>query len=273
MWYGDFRTIADTANFIIVHPMGTTDNTGVTHWNVGWGGSTVDDIGFTEALIDDLIATYNIDNNRIYSTGMSNGGYMSYHLACNLSNRIAAVASVTGSMNMSWFNSCNPNYQMPVMEIHGTADPTVLYTTIPDILDFWANFNNCNNTPIVTNMPDINIMDGCTAEHQIWENGDNGATVEHFKIIGGTHTWPGTLFSSSGTNYDISASAEIWRFFSQFDINGLISTSTSINDKTINDKRIVKITDILGKGTTLKYNTLLFYIYDDGTVDKRIVIE
>jgi len=55
MWYGDFRAISDTAGFIIVHPMGTIDNTGATHWNVGWGGSTVDDIDFTEALMDDLI--------------------------------------------------------------------------------------------------------------------------------------------------------------------------------------------------------------------------
>jgi len=375
MWYGDFRAISDTAGFIIVHPMGTIDNTGATHWNVGWGGSTVDDIDFTEALMDDLIATYSIDNNRIYSTGMSNGGFMSYQLACELSDRIAAIASVTGSMNMGWFNSCNPNHPMPVMEIHGTLDPTVSYNassfteSIPDIMDFWANFNNCNNTPIVTNVPDINIMDGCTAEHQIWENGDNEATVEHYKIINGGHTWPGTVFASAGTNQDINASAEIWRFFSKYDINGLInptvlptafiygndticynqnidaqvtvsfsgatppftfvyaingvsqpSITTTINPYVIStqqagaytvqsyndanntgtisgsalvtvntsiidcpppllikehttNKELLKITDILGKETTLKNNNLLFYIYNDGTVEKKIILE
>ena len=93
MWYGDFRSIADTAGFIIAHPMGSLDNSGITHWNVGWGGSTVDDIGFTAALIDSLSANYNINQDRIYSTGMSNGGYFSYHLACNLSTKIAALES------------------------------------------------------------------------------------------------------------------------------------------------------------------------------------
>jgi len=99
MFYGDFRPIADTEGFIIVHPMGTVDNTGTTHFNVGWGTSTIDDVGYTEALIDDLSSNYPIDAKRIYSTGMSNGGFMSYTLACELSDRIAAIASVTGTMN------------------------------------------------------------------------------------------------------------------------------------------------------------------------------
>ena len=272
MWYGDFRPIADSEGFIIVHPEGTLDNSGTSHWNVGWGGSTVDDIGFTESLIDNLIASYNIDNNRIYSTGMSNGGFMSYQLACELSDRIAAIASVTGSMSTNWFNNCSPNHQMPIMEIHGTVDGSVPYATIPSIMDFWTNFNNCNNTPIITNVPDINTNDGCTAEHQIWENGTNGATVEHYKIIDGEHSWPGALFSNGTTNQDINAAEKIWEFFNKYDINGVISTSTSI-EENIKDKRISKITDILGRETNYTSNTPLFYIYDDGTAEKIIIIE
>ena len=273
MWYGDFRPIADTAGFIIVHPNGTLDNSGISHWNVGWGGSTVDDIGFTESLIDNLSATYNIDNNRIYSTGMSNGGFMSYQLACELSDRIAAIASVTGSMNTNWFNSCSPNHQIPIMEIHGTTDGTVPYTSIPSILDFWTNFNNCNNTPIITSIPNTNTNDGCTAEHQIWKDGSNGSIVEHYKIINGGHTWPGAIFPNGTTNQDINASVKIWEFFNKYDINGLISTSTAIEDNIIKDKRLVKITDILGREKNCQSNTPLFYIYDNGTVDKRIIIE
>jgi len=278
MLYGDFRTIADTEGFIIVHPEGTLDNSGISHWNVGWGGSTVDDIGFTEALMDSVSAIYSIDNSRIYSTGMSNGGFMSYQLACELSDRIAAIASVTGSMNIGWFNSCNPNHPMPVMEIHGTLDPTVSYNassfteSIPDIMNYWANFNNCNSTSITTNVPDINTADGCTAEHQIWEDGSNGSIVEHYKIINGGHTWPGAIFPNGTTNQDINASAKIWEFFNKYDINGLISTSTVINEIT-KDKLIVKITDILGRETNYKSNTPLFYIYDDHTVEKIIIIE
>src|SRR6187402_2104504 len=78
MYYGDFRPIADTAGFIVVHPMGTVDLLGNPHWNVGWGTSSVDDVGFATALIDSLSAAYTIDPERIYSTGMSNGGFFSY---------------------------------------------------------------------------------------------------------------------------------------------------------------------------------------------------
>ena len=98
MFYGDFRSIADTAGFIIVHPEGTLDNNGDTHFNVGWGASTVDDVAFSSALIDFISAQYNINQDRVYSTGMSNGGFMSFKLACELSNRIAGIASVTGSI-------------------------------------------------------------------------------------------------------------------------------------------------------------------------------
>lgn len=229
MWYGDFRSIADTAGFLVVHPMGTEDALGNTHWNVGWGGSTVDDVGFTEALIDSLALSYTINYERVFSTGMSNGGFMSYLLACELSQRIAAIASVTGSMNLGQFGNCNPGHPMPVMEIHGTADLTVPYNganwieSIEDILSYWADFNNCDPDPVVTSLPDIDPNDGSTVAHYLFANGDNGVEVEHFKIIGGGHTWPGSIFGGGGTNYDIDASIEIWRFFSQYDINGKIN--------------------------------------------------
>jgi polyhydroxybutyrate depolymerase len=234
MWYGDFRSIADTAGFIIVHPMGTLDNYGITHWNVGWGTSTVDDIGFTESLIDSLALDYNINLERIFATGMSNGGFMSYTLACELSSKIAAIASVTGSMNVGQSNTCNAEHQMPVMEFHGTADGVVPYdgtsvfASIESVIDYWVNFNNCNLTPAITELPDADPNDGSTVEHYLYDEGDNGAVVEHFKILNGAHTWPGSIFGGVGTNNDIDASVEIWKFFSKYDINGLI-VPTSVN--------------------------------------------
>ncbi len=233
--YGDFRPIADTAGFIVVHPMGTVDLLGNTHWNVGWGTSSVDDLGFTAALIDSLSAEYSINQDRIYSTGMSNGGFMSYHLACELSERIAAIASVTGTMNVNQPATCSPGHPMPVMEIHGTADATVPYTgnflfgTTPAAVAYWVNYNNCESTPSITAIPDTDGGDGCTAEHQVYTGGNNGSTVEHFKIINGEHTWPGSAFGGLGTNQDIDACNEIWRFFSKYDIHGLINT-TSVAD-------------------------------------------
>ncbi|MBT3571301.1 MAG: hypothetical protein HN498_02960 [Flavobacteriales bacterium] len=279
MWYGDFRAIADTAGFIIVHPEGTLDNSGVTHWNVGWGGSTVNDINFTSTLIDSIASEYSINLDRVYSTGMSNGGFMSYQLACELSDRIAAIASVTGSMNLGWFNSCNPSHPMPVMEIHGTLDPTVSYNassfteSIPNIMDFWGNFNNCNSTAIVTNVPNTNTADGCTAEHQIWENGSNGVAVEHYIIIDGEHSWPGALFPNGITNQDINAAEKIWEFFNNYDINGLIHPTNIKNITTEKSAKLIKVVDVLGRVTIPKPNTPLFYIYEDGTVEQKMCIE
>ncbi|MEE4260372.1 MAG: prolyl oligopeptidase family serine peptidase, partial [Bacteroidales bacterium] len=128
MWYGDFRPIADTADFLIVHPQGSLFN-GISHWNVGgWTiGSTVDDIGFVEALIDSVGADYNIDSTRIYATGMSNGGFMSFLLASQLSEKIAAIASVAGSMTPETYNNSNPSHPTPILQFHGTADGVVPY--------------------------------------------------------------------------------------------------------------------------------------------------
>ncbi|MBL4655220.1 MAG: T9SS type A sorting domain-containing protein, partial [Bacteroidia bacterium] len=226
MFYGDFRKISDTAGFLLVYPMGTLDGVGQPYWNANWGGD-VDDIGFTEALIDSLASEYNVNLNRVYSTGMSNGGFMSYTLACELSNRIAAIASVTGTMNLNQPLTCSPQHPIPVMEIHGTDDPTVPYDgkagsmeSIENTLDYWVSFNQCDTSAIVTDVPDISLSDSCTAEHHIYKNGDSGVEVEHYKIINGAHTWPGAPIANGTTNYDIDASLKIWEFFAKYDING-----------------------------------------------------
>ena len=239
MWYGDFRSIADTAGFIVIHPEGTLDNTGTTHFNVGWGASTVDDVSFSGALIDSVSAQYNINLDRVYSTGMSNGGFMSFRLACDLSDRIAGIASVTGSSLPATLSNCNALHSTPIMQIHGTSDGTVPYTgaagwtePISSLVDFWANYNNCTMPAQIENMPDINIGDGSTVEKHTYLDGDNCTEVIHYKITNGDHTWPGTVFNSPGTNYDINASIEIWNFLSQYDINGRMNCSSAgINEK------------------------------------------
>ena len=272
MWYGDFRDIADTANFIIVHPQGLLDFTGVTHWNLGQ--STVDDIGFLDSLYYQLVSIYNINLDQVYSTGMSNGGYMSYYLACEMSDKIAAIASVTGAMSSYTQLICNPTHPTPIMEIHGTADAVVLFNDIVNGLEYWRDYNNCNLIADTTIIQDLNLGDLSTVEHIVYNNGDNGVTTELFKVINGGHTWPGSIFSNGVTNYDINASIEIWKFFSRYDINGLINTPTFIGDQNIN-KKICSIVDLLGREIKQKNqkNQLLFFIYDDGTVEKRMLIE
>lgn len=235
--YGDFRPIADTANFIVVHPNGTNDPiTNQPFWNFGIWGATVDDFGFLEAMIDTISAHYNINQNRIYSVGMSNGGFMSYGLACE-SNRFAAVGSVTGGMSVQMYNSCNPARPTPAIHIHGTSDNTVPYngnsTTKPaeDAVAFWVINNSCNPTAQLTAVPNTNTTDGATAERFLYSGGINGHTVELFKVTNGGHTWPGApvpLPGAGNTCMDFSASKEVWRFFSQYALNGEVSVNTTL---------------------------------------------
>lgn len=239
MLYGDFRDIADSEGFLLVHPEGTFFN-GNQHWNVGGFtiGSTVDDVGFTEALIEELAGLYTINLDRVYATGMSNGGYMSFLLACQLSEKIAAVASVTGSMTPETFDACSPQHPTPILQIHGTNDEIVPYNgaswsrSIEEVMTYWVNYSNCDEPPSTTVFPDIDPTDGSTVEHIVYQNGDNNVTTEHMKVLGGRHTWPGSAYNFPGTNQDISASMEIWEFFSRFDINGTLSTG-DYNDQSV----------------------------------------
>lgn len=281
MFYGDFRPIADTANFIIVHPQGTQDINGNTHFNVGWGGSAVNDVAFTDALIDTISSQYDINADRIYTTGMSNGGFMSFRLACELSNRFAAIGSVTGSILPTTLGSCNPDHPMPIIQIHGDSDGTVPYNgspgfseSIPSLIDWWINENNCSTTPILTNMPNTNTSDGTTVVRSRYTDGTNCSEVVHFKVVNGDHTWPGAPINFPGTNYDINASLEIWNFLAQFDINGKIGCATnSITENEVTEKELVKIVDLLGRETKVIPGVPLIYMYSDGTTRKVIRTE
>jgi polyhydroxybutyrate depolymerase len=230
--YGEFRPIADTAGFLEVLPMGLVTGGNAGFSNFGSVASASVDIDFTSNLIDTLKTLYNINLNRVYSTGMSNGGFMSYDLACFLSTRFAAIASVSGSMVAAHFTACNPGRPVPVMEIHGTTDPTVSYngtggilasTDIDTLVKYWVNHDHCNPVPVFTAVPNVNTADNCTAEHYVYNNGNSASTVEFFKIIGGGHAWPGSIYptSNGNTNEDFNASAEIWRFFNRYSLNTL----------------------------------------------------
>ena len=270
--YSNFMPIADTANFLMVFPQGTKDGSNQPFWNAGISNTLVNDIAFLNALIDSLDLTYNINLNRVYSTGMSNGGFMSHTLACELSNRITAIASVTGSIFTSQYGpNCHPMRPVPVMQVHGTSDPTVPYAgntgqgmmPIDSVVKYWVTKNNCNPTPTFSNVPNTNTSDGCTAEHYQYNGGIGGSTVELFKIIGGVHAWPGFPFGGAGTNLDINASKEIWRFFNKYtlpmltsiDENEALRTSLNLypNPATatlhfnLDNGASIEVLDILGK--------------------------
>ncbi|MGQ0827459.1 MAG: T9SS type A sorting domain-containing protein [Bacteroidota bacterium] len=237
--YSNFKPISDTANFLMVYPQGTTLN-GQPYWNAGISTTNVNDIQFISDLIDSLNVQYNIDASCIYSCGMSNGGYMSQTLACALNDRIAAIASVTGSMFTSQYSTCVPNRAVPVMQISGTADGTVLYTgssgslPIDTLVKYWVNNNNCNPVPAFTNVPNTNTSDGCTAEHYTYSGGTNNSSVELYKIIGGGHTWPGSPYVIGVTNQDFKASEKIWLFFRKYKLSHFNSIQEQENQSNIN---------------------------------------
>jgi polyhydroxybutyrate depolymerase len=213
---------------LVAHPQGTTNDQGIRFWNIG--EVDVDDVGFTAAMIDSIATDYNIDRERVYSTGMSIGGFFSHHLAGLLSDEIAAIAPVSGSMLQNMVDVSSPVHPTPVMQIHGTEDPLVPYDERPlspylsvaELLQYWVDYNNCNPTPTVTQLPDIDPDDGSTVEHIVYEGCDNNVNVEHFKIIGGSHIWPN---NPGPGNHDINVSEEIWNFLSRYDINGVVPVS------------------------------------------------
>lgn len=226
MSFGDMRSIADTVTFILVYPQGSLLD-GKAHWNVGSipQGSNADDVGFTEAILNDITNDYNIDKTRIYACGYSNGGCFSFELACHLSDRIAAIGSVSGTMTDRMIETYKTSHPMPVVTINGSADNMVKYDgTAPvsvlsqrEVLEFWIDFNNTDVTPVITKMADVEPNDASRVELYEYQNGDNGVSVAHYKVISGGHDWPGKT-----GNMDIDASNIIWNFVSKYDINGLI---------------------------------------------------
>lgn len=251
--YGDFRTIADTADFIIVSPNGSNVIFTIKGWNTfNTIGTGIDDLEFISRLLDTVAAKYPVNTNKVYATGMSNGGFMSYELACFMSNRITAIASVTGSMTEERRTKCDAKHATPIMQIHGTADNTVGYdgtnylstspkfTHIDSLMQYWVTFNGCGTSALKTILPNSSTSDGCTAEHYIWSGGKESSSVEFFKIIDGEHTWPGAAITTGVTNQDFNASAEIWRFFNQYSLDQF-STLTGIRNSDVPANEVLTI--------------------------------
>jgi len=220
--------LADKENFIVVYPDGTgrLDDKLLT-WNSGncCGyalDNHADDVGFIRALIEKLARNYPIDARRVYATGISNGGMMSYRLACELSDKLAAIAPVAGALNVE----CKPTQSVSIIAFHGTNDQNVPYNggvgtksiaphpredkSVAFALAFWSQFDKCAPTPSRDERGNI--------VHDTYSNCANGAGVELYTIKGGGHAWPSgdrlALILDAPTE-EISASAVMWEFFKQ----------------------------------------------------------
>ena len=231
----NFKTIADRDKVVLVYPEGVQKN-----WNDGRPTAPnqlgINDVGFFNQMCDYMINNYSVDAKKIYATGISNGGFMSTRLGCELSNRIAAIAVNAATIEATTIApNCKPNRPVPALYIHGTTDPLVPFlggqitaggTAGGTILshfqaiDKWVTINGCNTTPTITDLPDI-ANDGTTIKQRVYSGGANGSEVVSYVVLNGGHTWPqGYQYLNEAiigkTSQDMNACEVIWTFFKRF---------------------------------------------------------
>ena len=226
---------SDEAGFIVVYPYGSglDPERGLT-FN---GGeccayamqNKIDDVGFTRSMLDDLAKVANVDTNRVFATGLSNGGIMSHYVASELSDRIAAIAPVGGPLMME---SCHPQRAVSVMHFHGTGDEfaplnggfgkgalgragITEFRSVDHTIQSWVKSNGCKPEPEVVALPD-KADDGMKCTRKTWSGGKDGSEVVLIEIENGGHTWPGnepTVAMLGKSTKDISANDLMWEFF------------------------------------------------------------
>lgn len=215
MQYADMRGLADAENFILVYPQGSLLS-GSSHWNASLLGgdnkSSTDDLGFFDAMFENISGTYQIDANRVYACGYSNGGMFAYALACYRSNLIAAFGSVSGVV-LDTSDTCEPTHATPLINIHGTDDFVLPYngssdySSVADALNYWRGVNN------TTTSSSASFNDnGTTIEQYLYTGDDNGSSVAHYKVIGGGHVWFDMNYNGASTG------RLVWDFVSQYNL-------------------------------------------------------
>lgn len=254
---------SDEAGFLVVYPFGSgpLENQFLTFNGGGCCGyameNKVDDVAFTRELLDDLATVTNVDADRVFATGLSNGGIMSHYLASELSDRIAAIAAVGGPLMMGEVHVKRP---VSVMHFHGTADAfapfqggtgegffpgrkgVTDFTSVDHTMRCWVKANGCQVEPRLENLPDKSD-DGMTVTRKTWSGGRDGSEVVLIEIQGGGHTWPGkepTMKKLGSSTKDISANDLMWEFFQQHPRTKKIS---AIPQQAIRTERITRAVD------------------------------
>ncbi len=228
-----FNNLADQQNFLVVYPIGIH-----AHWNDGSGTTGLaprnhDDVGFIAALIRHLETTLAVDPTRIYATGMSNGAMFVQRLGCELSEMLAAIGPVDGTLPSALAQRCTPPRPLPVIEFHGTKDAYVLWhggnvrvmggrtLSVPATISHWQQVDGCPSRPSqVLYLPHRNSSGTSRIRQETYGPCQDGSAVVLYAVEGGGHTWPGgpaddSLIFSGRVNRDLSASEVIWTFFSQ----------------------------------------------------------
>jgi polyhydroxybutyrate depolymerase len=221
---------ADAAGFIVVYPSGTGPSSRLLTWNSGFAplvaAGKPNDVRFISRVLDDLETCLTIDKERIYATGMSNGAMMCYRLAAELSERIAAIAPVAGTMPVPKYE---PKFPVPVLHIHGTADMLVpfegsssrisafmQFRSVADTIDTCVTCNGCSGEPKITDLPPV--KDRFKVTRKAFAGGKDGAEVILYVVQDGGHTWPGRPVGGSilgPYTMNLNANDVIWEFFSR----------------------------------------------------------
>jgi polyhydroxybutyrate depolymerase len=230
MTMASFNTLAEKEKFIVVYPQGIEKN-----WNDGRPTDAnklgVDDVNFFRTMIQTFSTTYKIDSKRIYSTGISNGGFMSSRLGAELGDKIAAIASVAASVEKNnVYININGSNAVSAMYVQGTTDPLVPFlggvmtagdggtiASHAETIAKWVSANNCAATAVIANVPDI-ASDGTSAIRRDYNGGTKGTAVSSIVIQNGGHTWPqGVSYSPEliigKTSQDFNGIETVWEFF------------------------------------------------------------
>jgi polyhydroxybutyrate depolymerase len=200
--YFKLEALAEERGFLYAHPDGTKDGQDNRFWNAteaccNFYGSDVDDSAYLRGVIEDVKAQYNVDPKRVFLVGHSNGGFMSYRMACDHADAIAAIASLAGA-SFKDPADCQPTEPVAVLEIHGTADETVAYeggtflNAYPgavETVEQWAAADACSVTPSAGPPRDIEgSIVGDETEVAVYGSGCTaGGHAELWTIPGGKH--------------------------------------------------------------------------------------
>jgi polyhydroxybutyrate depolymerase len=225
-----FSQCSDQNGFLVVYPDGIDQ-----HWNDGRGTTPpaqqgVDDVGFVSALLGQLVQTLYIDSQRVYATGMSNGAIFTHLLGCELSETLAAIGPVAGTMAENIASQFSPQQPVSVVEFHGTQDPIVPWDggeargesggkvlSVSETVSLWVNVNRCPASPSKTVLPDKDPSDGTRVWCDVYSPGQGYSAVVLYGVEGGGHAWPDSdrpLAPQSGRiTHDVNATEVIWDFF------------------------------------------------------------
>jgi len=202
-----WNTFADREKFVVVYPQGITPITMNGQKLIGWDITSDTDVHFMTDLIDTMAARYAVDRNRVYPTGFSMGGMLSYVLACRVSDKIAAIGPDAGYPVGQNANSCKPSVPVPVCHVHGADDDFVTYSGVAPWVEKFATVNGCSASPVTTNP-------SSKAKKEDWTPCDDDNDVIFYTVAGMGHDY------ATASKYSFSATDTFWNFFKTHARNG-----------------------------------------------------